>query len=1848
MVDHRLWTRVSNERAYKKTGQALRSGNPPQERFAGPSFLNEIQGIQHAVQISVATALTQASDHPVGTYERRNRAYSIPDVMGENNRETLDEPVVATTLIGTIPSAAAYPFASNAIKATSNMPLQRTKMRASASTSDMEIDSSSSSDMPISSLKRKAEPDLDSDDASSRSTTILTLKRKTLSESVKAKKGSRKRLKDDKTTPKRNTELAPVLPNLQLKKSGNVPLDVTDSTPSMQTLDESDDWSDEGLESTFSSEAERVATPINAAESESDGLSPMSPTSRLYPEEKEFLYSIDDKITEAELDEMLDKREHKIDDDQVNEILHILDQRIGCAEKRVLEPGGKICWENARELVKYLRYFSGESLWDFAYLNEHEEWDKPRVPRNKKQGMSCMVEDEIFFAPTEFVAVKVLPKFIGMTDEPVFTADILMKGVVQKVKELLQGDLVILLRDHESDFYSVRLEARGDERLVNASLNFIRHIVYTRQLRYLPSVDRISALCASDQQSIVHKLAKGAIHGSRTSQTSDRISGYLNFSNKVKDMKIKEIEFSAVPLTKIKSSMWERHKTEFGLHCDDNCPCAFELESMTCNVVGDYLKQQTVKNSKRRNFHGLIEGEYPIGFINNFIPKFLGLLRNEFPSESPMQVYRRLEAMWTKHRGSVRYGMSCKKNCHCGEAWEVVFKRGHFEEHSSIPSLSGLANVSQGSTRSIPRSKATLLEGAQKKLSTANQDPAPNQHKEFEIDFASSKALGFFCVTDASRPVCKISSVNAYLNIDPRLAVGTIVVAAAVSGMRLEWNRILSHKDIERLYERAKTKEKRISVRFINSDVKAVITGPQSWNKGANKDWNPTSGAWQGRASDGWAGGAASGNSAMSKSIGMAESGTVIPPLTVRNILAPTARNGADQENNTIQQQPPNTTFFIHEAPLDKPSFEFFSKAAATNHRGRSHQPKTILRPPKKTWCVQEEAEKKTVSLHNYLPSNPLQRKNPKIKFRDQFEKRFYSRHDFSFEMAVPLNKETEDIVRASFPTMASVQKKEREQSLCSAAFIEAVSSSSKTYTDLFVLLKEGASPTSMGTSARTPEDCIKDKLVSLKGEANRYENGHTTRIILEKQLSDATRKMKLLKIFTIGQYVMNQARFLKSHEKLYMQLVSSKNLFLTDLGTELQADDCVWWDVVLKGCKVPRTPSARLAIDIDWAHVKDYHCNENLELTKSRGAEESTLLLKLKKGTQDGACFDLGTTMITLREIRHAAMSTDGVMERDLEPSKYLKRCKVVLKVQRDIVNKEYREKKRNEALKKLKDLLQQIDTFATDTGDSNMESIAAEMRLSMPNAAPISLLHAAVYLDEPDVVDKLVHKYGADPHSKKSRETPLALAEKKFDKVSGELELELRKKRYIIHSLLLGKTREESESDFIAFNSGAGPEDDDDDGDDADRIDGESLPDSGSTTTSKSYPSRTDTQDVVADESHAWPSPEGFSSNFEIQSEDFRDQRSLRVPELSKYDRRSSSEHGEYDALRKGKKGDSTFQLQDCNPTSTLRLNRDWMDPSTRGPCRYFNNPASCLRGPLCLHSHITPPLGLIVNRIDTSSFHLQNNRNAQIHIKEVNSNGTKYYTAGLIDDLNIRYYGEGGDEALFVEDLGVSWYYTREEAENAVKHVARIYHNSLHLKSSYIHQRPRILPPSTKEPPKRTSARGNERSIDREHSIKHSSNDDSPERSLPQLYSNLFEPTRRGGAYESSLAYPPGQADDESTNIERDSVVFRKLLKAPNFSTTYARLYKKPLRRDDWTVRKLNDYFSAEFSAEVDGIIERYESGQHPGGIHLEGRWWYRSEQKAKASAFDLFLDHAAHRGMVNADKLSRIDGLVFDFA
>ena len=58
------------------------------------------------------------------------------------------------------------------------------------------------------------------------------------------------------------------------------------------------------------------------------------------------------------------------------------------------------------------------------------------------------------------------------------------------------------------------------------------------------------------------------------------------------------------------------------------------------------------------------------------VPKFSPDLENEYPTEEPFKIFRRLEAMWKLHLQQLRFGSHCAEGCDCASGWQRVFKKG--------------------------------------------------------------------------------------------------------------------------------------------------------------------------------------------------------------------------------------------------------------------------------------------------------------------------------------------------------------------------------------------------------------------------------------------------------------------------------------------------------------------------------------------------------------------------------------------------------------------------------------------------------------------------------------------------------------------------------------------------------------------------------------------------------------------------------------------------------------------------------------------------------------------------------------------------------------------------------------------------------------------------------------------------------------------------------------------------------------------------------------------------------------------------------------------------------------------
>ncbi|KAL7571389.1 hypothetical protein ACA910_007696 [Epithemia clementina (nom. ined.)] len=153
-------------------------------------------------------------------------------------------------------------------------------------------------------------------------------------------------------------------------------------------------------------------------------------------------------------------------------------------------------------------------------------------------------------------------------------------------------------------------------------------------------------------------------------QTAGQLA-YNNFLVKYRPLALIEFKDADINIISTISSMWKQHKAKYGVLCDDNCVCVYDLGFLTEHVVRDKLADSNWRNPLR-----LQASDVPVGFAQYFCQKFLPLLRDQYQSDSPRNALRRLIEMWKKHQSTRVYGMKCSESCECLQGWDVVFNQG--------------------------------------------------------------------------------------------------------------------------------------------------------------------------------------------------------------------------------------------------------------------------------------------------------------------------------------------------------------------------------------------------------------------------------------------------------------------------------------------------------------------------------------------------------------------------------------------------------------------------------------------------------------------------------------------------------------------------------------------------------------------------------------------------------------------------------------------------------------------------------------------------------------------------------------------------------------------------------------------------------------------------------------------------------------------------------------------------------------------------------------------------------------------------------------------------------------------
>jgi hypothetical protein len=215
-----------------------------------------------------------------------------------------------------------------------------------------------------------------------------------------------------------------------------------------------------------------------------------------------------------------------------------------------------------------------------------------------------------------------------------------------------------------------------------------------------------------------------------SSQSVNHFQSYNKFKDKYKPIIEIEYRSNGIHLQKGLSSMWAQHKLMFGdeVTCDDNCKCLGRILKLTKTVLSDFVEDQ----QKKGNYVDESSlRESTAGFVNSFAVRFLPLLKKEYPNSTPRQLIQRLVDMWPTHQKHRIYGVRCREECECDQAWELLFGKGDKElaDRLSKKKKRGTSGNTIAKKRKVVSDPAPAATDTQRSYSTTAlpRKPKPNE-----------------------------------------------------------------------------------------------------------------------------------------------------------------------------------------------------------------------------------------------------------------------------------------------------------------------------------------------------------------------------------------------------------------------------------------------------------------------------------------------------------------------------------------------------------------------------------------------------------------------------------------------------------------------------------------------------------------------------------------------------------------------------------------------------------------------------------------------------------------------------------------------------------------------------------------------------------------------------------------------------------------------------------------------------------------------------------------------------------------------------------------------------------------
>ena len=1545
-----------------------------------------------------------------------------------------------------------------------------------------------------------------------------------------------------------------------------------------------------------------LITPNLSAEEEDND----EPMQGFYPEESDALKRLDRQIFNAEEAQLLDRVDDQITLAEEEEITMAVWEDIKASTIHRRGPGGLVqAQANLTEGMtpqqlalekdwEYHHYYHGAVQVYHTCVPMMQEIHDQLVERQTGVlGVDYMGNEEV-------CVKKELPKYLGDTQELLLTEEEVKSTLVQKIsQEGPLGDFYVSIKDKKDDPYTIVVELRGEEQVLERAKKYIKLLVRAQEMRFVSLGSK--------------KTSKPTKPGSRLTYL------YTRFATKYEN--IRNIDFGGIHAMSVISSMWHRHKERFGPVCNPGCPCTLELDVLTSTVIADAMK-------KNPNF----ERPPEIGFSKRFAPKFMPLLRKEFPRETNENIFHRLIRMWQEHLKQQRFGTSCREACPCIEGWNsnYVFKKGKLEDPTAKGNSSDVKAGAPVSARrqEAPLKRSNVSEARAQFSPHGTSLAAPARQKEYEVVFDARLPLGFFCATQ--RRVCKILSVSSSAK-DERLTLETIVVSVS-TGNSQEWHPIHSHAELQAHYEncREHIDGKRIRIRFINTNVKPSV------NLKRDNLWT-TNNAWKGKPNiKGWAGGANLASTASStNNITDAVSNGLVgganhasTPSSTKITKETSVRSLKHEEvNDTFlagnlaaatskPNQPSKTSTSLHhdESHLQKqaqssgassssePLNEQILQNRQPNHHG-SNRPPSIFK--KQGTFSKPQPLKPQDSLFRNLANVAKRSKPVRLKWAEEFETRLFDSTANANEQGITDSTATEPGVQSQHnPTVP--KSGPRNSELLSAI-------SHKSSVEVFELLKAGADTKPEGINPKdVPEAFAKRIRESHKSEVARNPTDENKR-----KYNDAFTKVNLLKIFERARDVMDNTRCLKKWARYDFRIDRIENLRQKS-ATPQSTGDMFICEVKIKGEVLGTTPRKEVAESIEWPDGSGqrfpFHYNGSLPERYSAG--RSTVVLTFRKTIGNSQrTIELAEETRKLDEISSAVTGTDdATFKVDMPATEFLESARAVISVRklRDDTKRKI-EEQRNRYRDQMKQLINDVKAFNKDRRRESAGMHELDFNLKQPEYPHITPLHAAVYLNDVSLVADLV-ALGADVNAKSgSLMSPRTLAYNMAEKYSNDKdrEKEIKNAQKILEHLGF-KDASDYKMDTSPLN-----EDDEEDADVAmppQVGDGSLLPEAGIGTTGSDKASGADkvsqggatiSTSATGQDERSFPSKETNPSRKRDRSPD-------KSPQDQNFTRHADLPDILIGHLIGGKK-----------------------------VCRHYGSSNGCNMGKKCFFAHIEH---VNLQNVDLSQ-HRPVYRRQDLNIKEVaDRNGGRCYTASYCNrDKNIFLLSVGGK--TMGTRSGVFWYRTQDDATAAIEQVITRWQNPRPLQ---VGPTPKREPEIRAPPPHGVSTTP--------LSFEPASRRESEIRAPP----NFAPPLRRDSTIinDTSLVAASTSKVGVAANPQDECEVFERLIHA-NLSNSFIFLVKRPgkihgqgLKNSDWKTRLFpGGWIHASFTKWVapNFPLVTFTSMGHPGQdetIYMNGLYYHNTLQRAKASAFLEFLKFSLAKGFL-LSLSQRIDSKTIPF-